>query len=160
MSVVQLLLVLYRVSQERAAKHCRTSESPRLETIHIHIIRPLNTSSGIKCILTMRHRGTGFLVTASLTDNSSTSVISALEHHYVDKLGVSSVIISDNGQEFNSHRFEVFSKKLGIHHKTTTAYPHKPTVSGRGFIELSKQHGEPWMLQRSGRSVYQISRWS
>ena len=45
------------------------------------------------------------------------------------KFGVPTVIISDNGQEFSSFRFNDFSKILGIHHKTTT------DNRANGFVE-------------------------
>ena len=56
----------------------------------------------------MTDRGTEFLLTVPLT--VSASVVFASEHHYVVKFEVLTVIISDNDQEFNSHRFELFFK--------------------------------------------------
>ena len=82
----------------------------RLDTVHIDLVGPLNTSLGFRYILTMRDSSSGFLVTTPLTGKSSTPIISVLEHHYVGKLSVPTATISDNGQQFNSPRLQKFEK--------------------------------------------------
>ena len=53
-----------------AKPYINTLRTPRLVTVHIDLIGPLNTSTGFRYILTMRDRVTGFIVTAPLTDKS------------------------------------------------------------------------------------------
>ena len=95
----------------------------RLSTIHIDLMGPLPMSTNqSRYVLTMRDRGTGFLVGASLTDKTSFSVVSALRSHFIAPFGVPTTIVSDNGREFRSNEFSSFCAYLGINHKFTMAY--------------------------------------
>lgn len=97
-------------------------ELGRFKTIHTDLVGPLEESDGWRYILTIRDRGTGFLVSVPLPDKTALSVVEAFTHHYIAKFGVPQTIISDNGGEFIAHAFGDFCERLGIHHKTTTAY--------------------------------------
>ena len=94
----------------------------RFKVIHADLVGPLEESVGWRYILTIRDRGTGFLISAPLPDKTATSVVDAFSLHYIAKFGVPQIIISDNGGEFIAHAFGDFCERLGIHHKTSTAY--------------------------------------
>ena len=98
------------------------SDPGRFKTIHADLVGPLQESDGSRYILTIRDRGTGFLVSAPLPDKTAASVVTAFSHHYVAKFGVPQVIITDNGGEFIAHVFGELCEQLGVCHKTTTAY--------------------------------------
>ena len=95
----------------------------RLSVVHVDLMGPLPVSDDYsKYVLTIRDRGTGFLITAPLTDKSTLSVIAALRGHFISSFGVPTIIISDNGREWNSNEFDTFCTNLGIKHKFVTAY--------------------------------------
>ena len=94
----------------------------RLKVIHTDLVGPLQSSDDFRYILTIRDRGTGFLVSAAIPDKTASSVVQAFTNHFIAKFGVPQTIISDNGKEFIAHAFEDLCEKLGIVHKTTTAY--------------------------------------
>ena len=102
----------------------------RFHTIHADLVGPIDpVSNGFRYILTARDRATGFLVATPLLDKTTVSVITAFRGHFIGVLGIPSVIITDNGKEFTSNRFNGFCDQLGIKHKTTTAY--HPQCNGK-----------------------------
>ena len=123
----------------------------RFHTMHIDIVGPLPESNGFKYILTMRDRATGFVIAAPMSDKSSNTVIMNLMHHLIGKFSVPSVVISDQGREFNSFLFEEFCAKMGINHKATTAYH----PQSNGAIERIHR-----ILKTSLRSLEDPSDWA
>ena len=122
----------------------------RFHTIHVDLVGPLDDSEGFRFILTMRDRGTGYLITAPLTDKSAMTVTDALSHHLIGKFGVPVEIISDNGREFVSHVFKDFCRSMGIIHKTITAYH----PQAQGIIERVHR-----TLKTSFRALDDSSTW-
>lgn len=108
---------------------CFPSNYRRFDTVHMDLMGPLPISlDGSRYILTLRDRGTGFLVSASLKDKSSATVLAALKANFIGPFGIPKCLITDNGREFNSFEFNSFCSDLGIKHKNTTAY--HPTCNG------------------------------
>ena len=107
----------------RQRLQCYPTNPQRLSTIHIDLMGPLPVSINYaKYVCSMRDRGTGYLVTAPLTDKTSFSVLTALKLHFISSFGVPSTIISDNGREFRSNEFASFCTDLSITHNFTTTY--------------------------------------
>ena len=96
--------------------------TPRLQIFHVDLMGPLVESGGYKYVLTMRDRGTGFLVTAPLPDKTSLSVVTAIRDSLVANFGVPATLITDNGREFCSALFTKFCGQLNIKHQHTTSY--------------------------------------
>lgn len=94
----------------------------RFKIVHTDLVGPLQSSDNFRYILTIRDRGTGFIVSAAISDKTASSVVQAFTNHYIAKFGVPQTIVSDNGGEYISHVFGDLCDRLGIIHKTTTAY--------------------------------------
>ena len=94
----------------------------RLHTLHTDLVGPLEESDGFKYVLTLRDRVTGFMAAAPIKNKASLTVVDAFKRNFIGILGIPSVIISDNGREFNSNVFKEFCDQLGIRHKFTCAY--------------------------------------
>ena len=107
----------------RQRLQCYPPNPRRLSTIHIDLMASLPVSTNYaKYILTMRDRGTGFLVSAPISDKMSCSVLTALRSSFISCFGVPTTIISDNGREFTSGEFQTFCSELAITHKFVNTY--------------------------------------
>ena len=107
------------------------SDLPRLQVLHIDLMGPLQESNSCRYCLTMRDRGTGFLVVTAIERKTSALVVDGIKNSFIAIFGVPSTIITDNGGEFNSWEFDDFCSGLGIKHKKVTAYH----PQSNGFIE-------------------------
>ena len=92
------------------------------------------TSENNKYVLTMKDRGTYFLVTVPIPNKRTEIVRNAFIQHRCGYFGIPQVVISDNCGEVKNNLLEVALKQLGIDHQTTT--PYSPQTNG--FIE--RQH--------------------
>ena len=104
---------------------------PRLQVIHMDLMGPLEESDSNRYCLTMRDRGTGFLVMKPIPKKTSASVVDGIRSGFIANFGVPSTIITDNGREFDSAWFREFCCSLGIQHKRVSAYH----PQANGFIE-------------------------
>ena len=94
----------------------------RLEIIHMNLVELLAALRENKYILTMRDRGSGFLITTPIASKDSAIALESIEKHFLATFGVPREIVMDNGKEFCSEIFEAFTERLAITHKHTTAY--------------------------------------
>ena len=65
------------------------------------LVGPMNTISyGNKHILTVKDRGTGYLVTAPIPDRKAETVRNAFIQYWCGYFGISQVVVTGNGREF------------------------------------------------------------
>ena len=87
------------------------------------------TSENNKYVLTMKDRGTCFLVTVPIPNKRAETVRNAFIEHWCGYFGIPQVVISDNGGEVKNNLLEETCQQLGIDHRTTT--PYSPQTNGR-----------------------------
>ena len=110
-------------------------QTERFQFVHIDTVGPMDvTSENNKYVLTIKDRGTCFLVTVPIPNKRAETVRNAFIQHWCGYFGIPQVVISDNGGEVKNSLFEVACQQLGIDHRTTT--PYSPQTNG--FIE--RQH--------------------
>ena len=145
-----------RCQKNKITRHNRQSlsnfpsEPGRLNILHIDLVGPLPNIQRFAYIVTIRDRNTGFLVTAPIPNKTSEIVIEAIEVHFISKFGIPETIITDQGREFVSHKFSAFCERLGIWHKTTTAY--HPQAQGK----IERMHR---ILKSSIRALNEPASW-
>ena len=110
-------------------------QTERFQFVHIDTVGPMDvTSENNKYVLTIKDRGTCFLVTVPIPNKRAETVRNAFIQHWCGYFGIPQVVISDNGGEVKNSLLEVACQQLGIDHRTTT--PYSPQTNG--FIE--RQH--------------------
>ena len=110
-------------------------KTPRLNFVHMDLIGPMNVvSNDCKYILTMKDRGTGFLVTTPIPNKKAMTVRDAFVQSWCSYFGTPQVVISDNGKEFSNHLLADTFAQLGVDHRFVPPY----SPQGNGFIE--RQH--------------------
>ena len=107
----------------------------RFQFIHVDLIGPMNViSDGNKYIMTIKDRGTGFLVTSPLPNKKAETVKNALIQSWCGIFGVPQVIVTDNGCEFTNSLLKEAFQQLGIDHRYVPPY----SPESNGFVE--RQH--------------------
>ena len=92
------------------------------------------SSNDNKYVLTLKDRGTGYLVTAPIPDKKAQTVRDAFMQHWCGHYGVPRVVVSDNGREFVNQLLTDTFIQLGIEHRLVPPY----SPQSNGFIE--RQH--------------------
>ena len=94
----------------------------RFQEINTDIVGPLAPYNGYKYLLTTIDRFTRFLTALPMRDCTAQSVVDAFLHGYVACFGVSKVIITDRGAQFDSFLFTGLLQFLGCQRHRTTSY--------------------------------------
>ena len=111
------------------------NQTERFQFIHVDLIGPMEVSSNDnKYVLTLKDRGTGYLVTAPIPDKKAQTVRDAFMQHWCGHYGVPRVVVSDNGREFVNQLLTDTFIQLGIEHRLVPPY----SPQSNGFIE--RQH--------------------
>ena len=107
----------------------------RLNFVHMDLIGPMNVvSNNCRYILTIKDRGTGFLVTTPIPDKKAMTVRDAFVQSWCSYFGTPQVVISDNGKEFANQLLSDAFIQLGVDHRFVPPY----SPQSNGFIE--RQH--------------------
>ena len=126
-------------------------ENSRLRFIHVDITGPFTESRGFRYVLSIKDRGSGFLLAIPLADKSSQGVVDTIKYHFIATFGIPNTIVTDRGGEFVSNVFREFCFHTGIHHQTTCAYnPKSNGLVERAHRQLnvalrSLQHSHTWV---------------
>ena len=86
------------------------------------LVDPLPVSRENRFILTMRDRGSGFLIATPIVTKHFATVLERIEEHFIAKFGVPREVVTDNAKEFCSNILKAFTEDLGMKHKYSTAY--------------------------------------
>ena len=103
----------------------------RFQVLHMDLMGPLPESDDYRYVLTIRDRGTGFVICTPIKTKTSHSVITGFRSAYIATFGLPTTIVTDNGMEFKSALFVEFCRHLDIKHKRVTAYH----PQANGFVE-------------------------
>ena len=111
------------------------SNTDRFQFLHLDLMGPFNIiSNQNKYILTIKDRGTGFLVAAPIQNKKAETVREAFMQSWVGIFGAPQVIITDNGKEFKNNILQKSFEQLGINHRFVPPY----NPQSNGYIE--RQH--------------------
>ena len=111
------------------------NNSDRFQFVHVDLMGPMSVvSENNKYILTVKDRGTGYLVTAPISDKRAETVKNAFIQSWCGPFGVPQVVVTDNGREFANAVLASAFKQLGVDHRFVPPY----TPQSNGYIE--RQH--------------------
>ena len=105
--------------------------SKRFDEIYLDIIGPLITSEGQRYCITLIDRFTRWPEAIPVPDIKANTVAEAVYNGWISRFGTPSVIVTDQGSQFESSLFTELARLLGIKRKRTTSY--NPACNG--FIE-------------------------
>lgn len=103
----------------------------RFAHVNIDIVGPLPPSKGFNYCLTAVDRYTRWCEAYPMPDQTAQTVVDTFYSHWVSRFGVPDQITTDQGRQFESELFHLFSKILGSHKLRTTAYH----PSSNGMVE-------------------------
>ena len=107
----------------------------RLSFVHMDLIGPMNVvSNNCRYVLTIKDRGTGFLVATPIPDKRAITVRNAFMQSWCSYFGTPQVVVSDNGKEFANQLLSDAFIQLGVDHRFVPPY----SPQSNGFIE--RQH--------------------
>ena len=110
-------------------------KTERFQFLHIDLVGPLDIASvGHKYILTIKDRGTGFLVTTPVPDKKAETIRNAFVQSWCGYFGIPQIVVSDNGKEFANNLLKETFNQLGVEHRHVPPY----CPQANGFIE--RQH--------------------
>ncbi|CAH8547892.1 unnamed protein product, partial [Schistosoma intercalatum] len=147
------------VQCQRSKIHRHTITTPsafslpehRFQHVHVDLVGPLPPSNGFTYIFTAVYRFTRWPIACPIKDISAENVAAVFLDRWIANFGVPSTVTSDRGSQFQSHLFNEFTRILGIHHITTTAYH----PAANGLVErFHRQLKSSLMVQPD------VSRWS
>jgi len=101
----------------------------KFKVLHIDLVGPLPIIKNKKFILTMIDRDTSWTEVVALNEISSEAVVKAITKEWVSRYGVPEIIVSDNGRQFISEKFNHFCESFGIEHRHST--PYHPQCNGK-----------------------------
>ena len=110
-------------------KDLPTLDNERLAVVHIDLVGPLPSSQGFKYLLTIIDRETNWVEAIAMRSITTEHVIKSLCNHWIVRFGVPSILISDQGTQFQSEEFRIFAQNLGIELRRSTAY--HPQTNGK-----------------------------
>ncbi|CAH8575625.1 unnamed protein product, partial [Schistosoma guineensis] len=147
------------VQCQRSKIHRHTITTPsafslpdhRFQHVHVDLVGPLPPSNGFTYIFTAVDRFTRWPIACPIKDISAENIAAVFLDRWIANFGVPSTVTSDRGSQFQSHLFNEFTRILGIHHITTTAYH----PAANGLVErFHRQLKSSLMVQPD------VSRWS
>lgn len=94
----------------------------RFSHVNIDIVGPLPPSRGYTYCLTAVDRYSRWCEAFPMPDQTAQTVVDTFYSQWVSRFGVPDQITTDQGRQFESELFHVFSKILGTHKLRTTAY--------------------------------------
>ena len=107
----------------------------RLNFVHIDLVGPMDVvSNNCKYVLTIKDRGTGFLVATPIPDKKALTVRDAFVQSWCSYFGTPQVVVSDNGREFVNQVLTDTFTQLGVDHRLVPPY----SPQANGYIE--RQH--------------------
>ena len=125
-----------RCQRSKIVKHTKspykdlpTLDNERLAVVHIDLVGPLPSSQGFKYLLTIIDRETNWVEAIAMRSITTEHVIKSLCNHWIVRFGVPSILISDQGTQFQSEEFRIFAQNLGIELRRSTAY--HPQTNGK-----------------------------
>ena len=128
------------------------NNSDRFQFVHVDLMGPMSVvSENKKYILTVKDRGTGYLVTAPITDKKAETVRNAFIQSWCGPFGVPQVVVTDNGREFANALLASAFKQLGVDHRYVPPY----TPQSNGYIE--RQHRS---INIALRTLVDKTKWS
>ena len=90
-------------------------KTKRLNFIHIDLVGPMSeVSNNCRYILTMKDRGTGFLVTAPIPNKKAIIIRDAFLQSWCSYFGTPQVVVADNGKEFDNYLLTNNFAQLGV----------------------------------------------
>ncbi|CAH8676919.1 unnamed protein product [Schistosoma rodhaini] len=123
----------------------------RFQHVHVDLVGPLPPSNGFTYIFTAVDRFTRWPIACPIKDISAENIAAVFLDRWISNFGVPSTVTSDRGSQFQSHLFNEFTRILGIHHITTTAYH----PAANGLVErFHRQLKSSLMVQPD------VTRWS
>ena len=127
-------------------------KTQRLNFFHIDLIGPMDVvSNNCRYILTIKDRGTGFLVATPIPDKKAMTVRDAFVQSWCSYFGTPRVVVSDNGKEFSNHLLTDTFTQLGVDHRFVPPY----SPQANGFIE--RQHKT---INQALRAVESKTNWA
>ena len=104
--------------------------SERFQTVHLDLVGPLppakqfdqSYTSPYRYLLTCIDRATKWVEAVPLCDISAKSVACAFMNTWISRFGVPLYVVTDRGQQFESHLFKELSTLTGFHRLRTTSY--------------------------------------
>lgn len=112
----------------RSAPQAFSLPSRRFDHVHIDLVGPLPPSEGFHYLLTCVDRFTRWPEAIPLQDMSAETVSRALVTNWIARFGVPSIIITDQGRQFESRLFTSLMSLLGI--KRIRSTPYHPCANG------------------------------
>ena len=111
--------------------------SPRLQTVHIDIVGPLNPvrndtdpyNTPYRYLLTCIDRCTRWIEAEPLIDITAETIAHAFFRIWVSRLGVPLHVVTDRGAQFEAELFNELSKIVGFHRLRTVSY--NPKCNGK-----------------------------
>lgn len=111
-----------RIPQQAQAQVMDTAERPN-QKVALDIVGPLvETRKGNKYILSIQDTLTKYVQFFPLKTKKSSEIIENLINGYILKYGFPEIILTDQGQEFNSKLMKDFEESFDIQGITTTSY--------------------------------------
>ena len=111
-----------KVTRHTKAPLTHIQTTGRFKNVHIDIVGPLPPVDGKRFILTMIDRATSWVEAIPLNEITANAVTTTFNNVWVSRFGPPETIISDQGLQFESNRFNEYCQDMGIEHNRTTAY--------------------------------------
>ena len=111
-----------KVTRHTKASLAHIQTTGRFKNVHIDIVGPLPPVDGKRFILTMIDRATSWVEAIPLNEITANAVTTTFNNVWVSRFGPPETIISDQGLQFESNRFNEYCQDMGIEHNRTTAY--------------------------------------
>jgi hypothetical protein len=151
--------------QSKVQRHNRTTPKhnlypfhDRFQVVHIDIIGRLPPSKSIgslytsdqQYVVTFIDRATRWFECVPVKDITSSTIASVFLSHWISRLGVPLVLVTDQGRQFEADLFSELSKVIGFHRVRTTAYhPQSNGILERFHRTLKAAlmaHKEDWII--------------
>ena len=121
-----------KVSPPAFREHGRLPCTRRFKVVHLDLVGPLDrTKAGKRYILTMMDRFSRWVEAIPLARETAATTLEAFFEQWICRYGTPSIVITDQGAQFESLEFQTLLRICGIEHRRTTAY-HPQT---NGMIE-------------------------
>ena len=124
----------------------------RFDIVHIDLVGPLPPSQGFTYLLTCMDRFTRWPEAIPISAITAEVVAQALVAGWISRFGIPSTIITDRGQQFESHLWSILMRLLGTKRSRTTAYhPQSNGMVERFHRQLkaslkAQQNPSSWMI--------------
>ena len=104
------------------------NSSKKFSYVHADLIGPLHEIHGMRYVLTMVDRFSGWIEMVPIPDKKSETVARAFFLNWIARVGVPEIIHTDNGGEFRGAAFSSMLQNLGC--KLKHSLPYSPFMNG------------------------------